>query len=325
MLLRRDAAGRVGVERRTRWPRRQRLAALHALAAEIEAGRGDAERWRALAAPVAAAVLPLHPESARAGDDLRPARLAAARAPGRDAGAAGRPPLARRGSPPWPCIPRADKRRPDKRRADGRGPREPDRRPLFVVDPAGDLGGAERALPEYRRLFPGGRILQGGEATREAVRGALAGAEWLHVDAHASYDPVFPEMSRLQLAGGELNLMEWSRLPAPRRFANLSGCRTASWPATADSGQYGLGGLLTRLGAGWVVANRGPVPDDAAYRYNQAFYRAIAGGSAVPAAHASGLAVLRPRYPPQVWGAILLLRAAGATGGQNPLPPTPRR
>ncbi len=193
-----------------------------------------------------------------------------------------------------------------------------------MVDPGGDLAGAERSLPAYRRLFPAARVLRGGEATREAVSRALAGAEWLHIDAHASYDPVFPEMSRLELAGGGLSLLEWSRLPAPRRFANLSGCRTASWPATADSGQYGLGGLLTRLGAGWVVATRGPIPDGAAYRYNQAFYRAIAAGSAVPAAHASGLAGLRASYPPQVWGAILLLRAAGAAeGGKAPGCTTP--
>ena len=102
--------------------------------------------------------------------------------------------------------------------------------PLFVVDPGGDLAGAERSLPAYRRLFPAARILRGGEASREAVSRALAGAEWLHIDAHASYAPVFPEMSRLQLAGGTLSLIEWSRLPAPRRFANLSGCRTASGP-----------------------------------------------------------------------------------------------
>jgi CHAT domain-containing protein len=184
-----------------------------------------------------------------------------------------------------------------------------------VVDPAGDLAGAERSLAVVRGLFPGARILRGGAATRRAVRAALAGAEWLHVDAHASYDPVFPEMSRLDLADGGLSLMEWSRLPAPRRFANLSGCRTASWPTTADSGQYGLGGLLTRLGAAWVVATRGPIPDGAAARYNQAFYRAIAAGAAVPAAHASGLSALRPAFPPRVWGAILLLRAAGAPEG----------
>ena len=324
LLLRRDG-GVVRLERRTRWPRRQRLAALHAVAAELEAGRDDAGargRWRSLtAAPLAEAVLPLHPEALGAVTTV-----------------------ALHGSLqllPLAALP-LSRPLPDGRRwlgevttvalhtAGGRAAATGDGgaggRPLFVVDPSGDLEEAERSLSLYRRLFPGGRFLRGGEATRVEVRGALAGAAWLHVDAHASYDPVFPEMSRLELADGELGLMEWSRLPAPRRFANLSGCRTANWPATADSGQYGLGGLLTRLGAGWVVATRGPVPDRAAGIYNQAFYRALAAGAAVPAAHAAGLAALRPVAPPQIWGAILLLRAAGSpAGGKSPrrrLPPS---
>lgn len=300
LLLHRDERDQVRLERRTRWPRRARLAALHALAAGIEAGRGDAAQWRALAAPAAAALLPLHPETLGPVTELAlhgalqlvpPAALPL-------------PPGCARG---WLGEATAVALHVAGARAAAGGPAGS---PLFVVDPAGDLAGAERSLPAYRRLFPAARILRGGEATREAVGRALAGAEWLHIDAHASYDPVFPEMSRLQLAGGDLSLLEWSRLPAPRRFANLSGCRTASWPATADSGQYGLGGLLARLGAGWVVATRGPVPDGAADLYNQAFYRALAAGSTVPAAHASGQAALRPSYPPQVWGAILLLHAA---------------
>ncbi len=247
VLLRRDAAGRVEVERRTRWPRRERLAALHALAAEIEGGRTGAEQWRSLSAPMAAAVLPRHPE------ELGPVTTYALHGSLQLLPLAAMP-LGRRwlGEVTTVALHTAGAR------VSGGGRAKP---PVFVVDPTEDLGGAERSLAAYRRLFPGSRILRGREATPEAVREALAGAEWLHVDAHASYDPVFPEMSRLQLAGGELSLMEWSRLPAPRRFANLSGCRTASWPATADSGQYGLGGLLTRLGAGWVLANRAPIPD----------------------------------------------------------------
>jgi len=319
IVLLHRAAGQVSVEARTRRPRREWLAALHALAAEIEAGRGGEERWRALAVPIAAAVLPPHPAA------LAPVTTFALHGSLQLLPLAAMPLV-----PPLPAgrrwlgeVTTAALQTAGARAASGNG-REA--RPLFVIDPAEDLGGAERSLAEYRRLFPRGRILRGGEATRAAVRSALPAAEWLHVDAHASYDPVFPEMSRLQLADGELSLMEWSRLPAPRRFANLSGCRTASWPTTADSGQYGLGGLLTRLGAGWVVATRGPIPDDAAYRYNQAFYRALAAGSAVPAAHASGLAALRASYPPQVWGAILLLRSAGAAAaGQTGSPPTPTK
>jgi DNA-directed RNA polymerase specialized sigma24 family protein len=322
VLLGRDRAGRVEVERRTRWPRRERLAALRALAAEIEAGdighaghagnaghapAGDLERWRAKAAPLAAAVLPRHPEALGAVTTyalhgaLQLLPLAAMPLPTPFGG--------RRflGEMTTVAIATAGARAA----ASGGGPAQ---QPVFVVDPTEDLGGAERSLAAYRRWFPDSRVLRGAAATRAAVRGALAGALWLHVDAHASYDPVFPEMSQLELADGALSLMEWSRLPAPRRFANLSGCRTASWPTTADSGQYGLGGLLTRLGAGWVVATRGPIPDDAAFRYNQEFYGAIAAGATVPAAHAAALAALRARQPPRVWGVILLLHAAGTAG-----------
>jgi DNA-directed RNA polymerase specialized sigma24 family protein len=307
---RRNEAGQVQVERRTRWPRRERLAGLHALAAELEAGHGSEEQWRSLAAPMARAILPRHPEA------LGPVTTFALHGALQLLPLAAMP-LASRG---WLGeVTTVALHTAGAHASAGGGPAQS---PLFVVDPAENLGGAERSLSVYRRLFPGARILRGGAATRRAVRGALAGAEWLHVDAHASYDPVFPEMSRLELADGELSLLEWSRLPAPRRFANLSGCRTASWPATADSGQYGLGGLLTRLGAGWVVATRGPIPDAAARRYNEAFYRAIAAGSTVPAAHAAGLAALRPSYPPQVWGAVLLLRAAGAAEGGKTAPPT---
>src|SRR6185295_2369987 len=291
MLLRRDETGRVRVERRTRWPRRERLAALHAMAARLDARRGSPEAWRSLATPAARALLPRRPEA------LPPVTTYALH------GALQLVPLAAlpltgpaSAGPNWLSERTTVAVHVAGARAAANGGKGG--KPVFVVDPTGDLAGAERSLVAYRRWFPGGRFLRGGEATPAAVGEALTGAGWLHVDAHASYDPVFPEMSRLQLAGGELSLMEWSRLPVPRQFANLSGCRTASWPATADSGQYGLGGLLARLGVGWVVATRGPIPDDAAGRYNQAFYRALAAGAGVPAAHAAGLAALRPVQPP---------------------------
>src|SRR6185436_13810582 len=62
VLLHRDRGGRVAVERRTRWPRRERPAALQAVAAELEAGRTDAGQWRSLTALLAEAVLPRRPE-----------------------------------------------------------------------------------------------------------------------------------------------------------------------------------------------------------------------------------------------------------------------
>ena len=286
LLLRRDGASRVGLERRTSWPRRARLTALRAMAAELEAGGGDAGaagRWRSLAVPpLATALLPL------AAGRLGPVTTFALH------GSLQLVPLA--------ALPLASPL-PDGRRWLGEvttvalhtaGGRQAAERgggesPLFVVDPSGDLGEAERSLPVYRRLFPGSRVLHGREATREAVLGALAGAAWLHVDAHASYDPVFPEMSRLELADGELGLMEWARLPALRALRQPQ--RLPHGELAGDRGQRPVrsgGAADAAFGVGWVVATRGPVPDAAADRYNQAFYRAVAGGLPVPAAHAAG-------------------------------------
>lgn len=184
-------------------------------------------------------------------------------------------------------------------------------RPLFVLDPLGDLPAALASRSFYRGLFPDAQVLAREQANLQAFRDALARASWLHLDSHGSFNPAFPELSALRLADGPLTFLELAELPAPRRFVNLSGCRTGAWSITPDSGHYGLGGLLARLGAGWVIASRSPLEDALAREYNLAFYRRIATGGTVPEAHRQGLDALRGRYPPRQWGGLLLLRGTG--------------
>jgi hypothetical protein len=184
--------------------------------------------------------------------------------------------------------------------------------PLFVVDPLGDLAGAGSLVATYRKLFPGARLLVGEAADRQALRRELAGARFLHVDAHGSFVPAVPELSGLELADGRLSLIELAELPVAGRFANLSGCQTGRWPITADSGRYGLGGLLARLGAGWVIASRADLDDDLARDFNAAFYRAVAGGAPPEAAYRQALARVAARHPAASWGALLLLRGTPA-------------
>jgi CHAT domain-containing protein len=180
---------------------------------------------------------------------------------------------------------------------------------LFVVDPLGDLPHARRSAKTYRALFPEARVLVRGDASRQALERHLVDSGWLHLDTHGSYQPAFPELSSLALADGPLRFVELAALPAPRRFANLSGCRTGAWHPTADSGRYGLGGLMARLGTPWTVAARAPLPDRLAEDYNRAFYAAVAAGSEAPEAHGQALAQLREDYPAAAWGALLLLHA----------------
>jgi hypothetical protein len=188
-------------------------------------------------------------------------------------------------------------------------------RPLFVVDPRGDLAGAGALLPIYRELFPEARILAGREATAQAFRAALPEAAWLHVDAHGLYDSAFPELSAIQLADRPLPLVELAELPTGFRFANLSGCQTGRWPTTADSGRYGVAGLLSRLGVTWVIGSRWNLEDAVAENFNRSFYRRLAAGDTIPMAHHRALASVQAGFPAVSWAGLLLLGDAGNSGG----------
>ncbi|MEM7483565.1 MAG: CHAT domain-containing protein, partial [Acidobacteriota bacterium] len=254
LLLRRDANG-IHLEHRTAMLRATRRELLRQIAHRLDGvarPEWSAEAWRELLQPLAAALLPR--DLATLGPVTRFALHGALQ---------GIPPaalpVAGNGSALWlsslttPVVVPA-----------GATPRDaglastPDaaRSPLFVVDPRGDLPGARKLASTYRELFPEARLMGGDEASHQALRQALATAAWLHVDSHGLYDPVLPELSGLVMADRPLRLMELADLDLPQRFVNLSGCRTGRWPITADSGRYGLGGLLVHAGAQWVVASR---------------------------------------------------------------------
>ncbi len=177
--------------------------------------------------------------------------------------------------------------------------------PLFVVDPrqdlATDLGG------EIPRWYPEARLLRGAEATTAALTAAAADAAWLHVDAHGRFDPAFPELSSLLLADRPLTFVELVELGTGWRFVNLSGCHTGRWPTTADSGRYGLAGLLVAQGVPWVVAARGELDDRLAGAFNRLFYSHLHTGADVPAAFGAATAELRTRFPAGMWSTLLLV------------------
>ncbi len=322
LLLGRDNAGRVQVERRTRMPRDQVRELVARLGAALDRRDLDDDAWRRLAAPLAAALLPRDPAQLAAVTTfalhgmLQGAPLAALPLPPGG------------GAPRWLSEVTAVALQPaGAREAAGR---KPGAKPLFVVDPLGDLPGGSELVPLVRELFPGARILHREEARRDALHRALPGAAWLHLDTHGTFDPAFPELSSVELADGPLRLVELAGLPVSGRFANLSGCETGRWPFTADSGRYGLGGLLARLGVAWVVASRTDLEDRLARDFNEPFYRAIRSGRPVPAAYREALAVARRRHPAVSWAGLLLLRGARAEAeaekqSPHPLAPSPVR
>jgi hypothetical protein len=189
---------------------------------------------------------------------------------------------------------------------------------VVVSDPRGDLG-----LPEPER-GTGIRILHGSAATREALRDALAGATRLHVDAHARYEPAFPELSTIVLADGPVTGQELAAWGTGLTLANLSGCQTGRSPITADSGRYGIAGLLASRGTTWVVGTRAPLDNALALEFNRAFYASLSAGDGVPAAYRKALDEVRRTHPASQWAVLLLLHAPEEKKReQSPEPRTP--
>ncbi|ANM29800.1 hypothetical protein ABI59_09745 [Acidobacteria bacterium Mor1] len=181
-------------------------------------------------------------------------------------------------------------------------------RPLFVVDPTENLPGSKGLAASYRRLFPESAILQGEEATSASLIRELPRASSLHIDAHGTFEPAFPELSAVILADGAIPAAAWAGEMPPMLLANLSTCGGGRWPVTADSGRFGLAGTLARRGAQWVIASRADLPNRLAVEFNGELYRGLRNGMTVPQAYRGALTGVSRSYSPQHWAALMLLR-----------------
>lgn len=203
--------------------------------------------------------------------------------------------------------------RPATAAVDAIPPMARDSAPVVILDPSENLGSRTVLASFYAERFPASRRLLGRDATVRAFTELLPSASWLHADIHGFYDPAFPERSSLELADGVVTLRELADLPLSLVFANLSGCRTGTWPVSADSGRYGIGGLLARRGAQWVIASRSDLLNRLALEFNPVFYRALGSGSSVPQAYEEALESVRRDFPAVAWASIFLLRGTGET------------
>lgn len=193
--------------------------------------------------------------------------------------------------------------------------KRPDRPPLVVVNPTGEL----RVKTPYRTLIPDAEVLERQQGTRQAVRARLAVAGWFHIDTHGYYDPAFAELSHLALADGRLGLADVRAWSADLWLANLSGCQTGRWPVTADSGRFGIGGVVAAGNVEWAIASRATLINRWAEAFNAAFYRAL--GDSVPQAYGTALRRLSEQGARAVeWAALMLLEGNGGQQAAHPSP-----
>ncbi|MFD3925396.1 CHAT domain-containing protein [Streptomyces sp. NPDC058614] len=187
-------------------------------------------------------------------------------------------------------------------------------------DPAGETVGEGNmimvALPEtpghpslpevhqeqelLRTLFAQDRlhILQGGAATRSAVREALHGHRWAHVSCHGTQDLDNPSRGGLLLCDGLLSVPEISSGRHRGDFIMLSACKTVTGGRHLPDEAISLGAAVHFTGYRHVIGTQWSVGSRAAADFCESLYTELAteeGFSPAQSAAAVRKAALRLR------------------------------
>jgi tetratricopeptide (TPR) repeat protein len=131
--------------------------------------------------------------------------------------------------------------------------------------------------------FPDHELLEGGQATRESVRGALARAELFHLSCHGWADLAHPLESGVLMAGEEpLRLRDVLAIRLRARLGVLSACETGIPGDELPDEVVSLPTGLLQAGAGGVVASLWSVPGLATAMLLFRFYELWRTGDRLP-------------------------------------------
>jgi CHAT domain-containing protein len=144
---------------------------------------------------------------------------------------------------------------------------------VIAADPNNDLAEARREGSRVRRLFlPDAHHLTGAEVTRENVRAAWLSAPVFHFAGHGHWYEKNPWDSRLDLAGGQVILIEDILLDRPDiGLAVLNGCSTGS---LGELDLLGLPATFLATGTRTVLATTSDIGDGEGRRFIESFYTA---------------------------------------------------
>ena len=165
-------------------------------------------------------------------------------------------------------------------------------RPLrFVVREAGAL----------RRTFPDAVVVEGAGATSERFKQEAPTADLLHVATHADYRDHEPLRSTLELAGGELELVQVLGLQLRASLVILSACQTGTGHLDGAGGVLGFHRAFLAAGARRVVSSLWRVSDLGTALLMKRLFRQLRGRSPAEALRRAQNQ-LRQRYPhPAFW------------------------
>lgn len=165
------------------------------------------------------------------------------------------------------------------------------------------------------RLGPSTMLLTAAAASEAALKAAdLSRFGIIHFATHTVVDEAHPDRSAILLAPGDsgedglLQPREIAGLPLKDKLIVLSSCQSATGTHVRGEGVQGLARAFFAAGAESVIGSLWPMRDDEAKAFFDAFYRAMAAGQTVFAAHHSAQRELeRAGFPVSAWAGFLLL------------------
>jgi CHAT domain-containing protein/tetratricopeptide (TPR) repeat protein len=195
-------------------------------------------------------------------------------------------------------------------------------RALVVADPARDEPVAGTELPNARaeaamvaRHFASAHLLQGQDATRQAIVDGLAQVRVAHFATHGISNRFVPQQSRLVLAHGQsLVAADIEQLAArDLRLVVLAACRSADTDMPWSESAMPLVTAWLVAGSAQVIASLWDVDDAASAEIMTHFYSALAAGaSPVRALRTAQLQYLKTRgadAPARLWSGFSVFTA----------------
>lgn len=151
------------------------------------------------------------------------------------------------------------------------------------------------ALPHVQRevdavqaaFGPHAATLRGDQATTAALRGAVPGADVVHLACHGTFRADSPYFSSLSLADGPLTLRDAAALPLTASLVTLSACETALSRVAPGDELVGLVRGFLLAGVPSIVASLWTVDDASTASLMQDFYAGLRAGQG-PAAALAG-------------------------------------
>jgi hypothetical protein len=166
----------------------------------------------------------------------------------------------------------------------------------------------DQEVDVLRGLFPGGRVISGDDATREAFSEAAQKASFIHVATHAIFRQDNPMFSSFKLADGYLTALDLFSMNCQTNLVALSGCQSGLAEVGGGDDLLGLMRGFLYAGARSLLLSLWSVNDQSTAFLMSEFYREWQGGKNRAGALQAAIRTVRGTYPhPFYWAPFILV------------------